>query len=213
MTVQDALGKALAAQTARLRLRTEMSGRTDTPAMTMQGTIDFDARRAEVLVSAEESTTGRATPTLRQVFDGDTLWIEEPPAGSGRWMQTPMGTGSADPLGLLDLLRGEVSAERAGDSDDDLVVWKVSVDTDEAVRRAPARIRAAVERTLRGADLLGQRLDLEVAIEPAGQIRRVRLGLAPAADDGAPPDDDERLVVVLELFDFGIDAAATPSMA
>jgi hypothetical protein len=196
------------AQTARVKLcMAPTEGALPWSAINAEGMVDFSRRRTAMKWTFLEGEGTVGNESFQVVADG-AIYQQIRVDDESKWVQLSGSEGpSADPLGILDWLRGVDAVESSGEgqvSGTHAVHYKLRLSSDKAIERAPNDIRHFVWEGLRYAPLLGKEISAEAWIDTEGRICKLSMVIPMLQIDGGEGNVGN-LEASMELYGFGAE--------
>jgi hypothetical protein len=194
--------------TARFALDMSMSGLGTTGTMTITGTGAMDLGRRRLAMTMRGDVVGQSVDLEMRVVGG-TLYLKK----GGSWTSmTPTASGfsTPNPSSYLDYLQGIASNVHVEGRETLRGVattrYTATADLDRAWKRiASGAKRAAISNALHQFGLT--KIPVTVWVDDAGRLRKLKMSMdlgALAKLPGAPAGFDPKIVMTMELYDFGV---------
>lgn len=230
-TARMALTSALSGNSPGIQMQMQVNG---------QGVFDFANQVGELTIDLGQLGAAAGGPSsLKTVFVKDTVYTQLPGARGAQWVKIgpeqlqQMGlpassaqSGQNDPRATLQMLRGvSDDVTEVGKEDvrgETTAHYRGTVNLDKAVEQSPPEVRPQVQQAVQ--QLGTRQMPVDVWVDKQGRMRRLSYELdlsnamasqAGASQSGAPkgqavPAGLGKMLVTIELFDFGVPVNVTP---
>ena len=204
-----AVKQTTASKSARIALEGTFSGLGSAGTVTMSGTGITDLARHQLQFTIDVAAAGNDISLEMRVV-GATAYLQE---GGGAWVSMPINSLDAEtpnPESYLDFLQGVSNDVHVEGHDTlrgtDTIRYGATLDLGRALARAGTS--SARDSLQHQVELFGKiKIPVTVWIDSSGRLRKMEMSLdlgAVVASLGAPAGTDPKMIMSLELYDFGV---------
>jgi hypothetical protein len=230
--VRAAATRTADANSSRLELTVDVAG-AQAGTVTASGTFDYESRRGTLSMDLSQVPNASGMGTLDAVVDGSVIYLRFPPEiaaqipGGKPWVKIDIETAGrqagldvaqfggfdqSDPTQALQYLEG-ASDDTTEVGEEDVrgtptTHYRATLDLRKAADGLSGEAREAFES---GIDELGvTKVPADIWVDEEGRARKLTYTVDVSEVSGGEAD---RVVVTMELFDFGVEVDASPPAA